>query len=376
MLGAEFGPLLTLPATGDWTSMPGRAIDGGLLARIDQDYQTLSIDYSDHSHLFVPYFFKYGLYNNGPAPGMATPAGNPPNSGVAFNYFSPNRQVPSPVVLGTIPSSTSQGWQTLAFSPNPAAGGAHPGLQNPPDHLLLDFFWMPVVQPWPLSDQLSTAGKVNLNYAIMPFSYIVRKTGLHALMRSTMITAVPDGAAEYYKSYYAMLQSGTRVRWPINVDETLKGFDAKFSGGDLFRSASQVCEMSLVPDDGVTKWADMGTYWNTRRATSDNAREEPYNHLYSRLTTKSNVFTVHWRVQALRAGPHGTPGVWNENAGAVLGTLQGATVIERYIDPNVDTSSSATLLPDYATGYPLQPSMKPLTAYYKWRTVSENYFQP
>ena len=36
------------------------------------------------------------------------------------------------------------------------------------------------------------------------------------------------------------------------------------------------------------------------------ACEEPYNNLYSRVTTKSNAFTVYWRAQTLRRAP-GSP---------------------------------------------------------------------
>ncbi len=74
-------------------------------------------------------------------------------------------------------------WQTLLFCPNPASeannSGApiHPGFgwtasaatnappyKIPPDHALLDFFTMPIVQPYAISEPFSTAGKVNMNY--------------------------------------------------------------------------------------------------------------------------------------------------------------------------------------------------------------------
>jgi hypothetical protein len=41
-------------------------------------------------------------------------------------------------------------------------------------------------------------------------------------------------------------------------------------------------------------------------------------------------------------------------------------LIERFIDPN------ATDIPDYAT----QVDAEPLSNFYKWRTVSDTYFQP
>lgn len=332
----------------DWTMMPGNRMDGGMLARPDQDYQTLFLDFSDKSFVGTPYFLRYSAYGSS-----------------GSNYFSPNRQVPSPVILGTLPSSLTTGWQTLAFSPNPAAGSSHPGLKSPPDHLLLDLFWMPVAEPYPISDQFSTAGKVNLNYQIAPFSYIVRKTALHALLKSTWLPALPESAATNYKSHVNIRGAVTKSRYPLNISETLKDFDTKFSSGDVFRSASQLCEMYLVPE-GETLASTKTTFWNSKRFTADNLREQPYDHLYSRVTTKSNTFTVHWRVQSLRKSPASAATVWDESKDHVAAELRGSTLIERYIDPN------ATNIPDYATS----ASAQPLGNFYRWRVVSETFFQP
>jgi hypothetical protein len=52
-----------------------------------------------------------------------------------------------------------------------------------PDHLMLDLFWMPAVEPYAISDSFSTAGKINLNYQIQPFTYIDRNTALVCLMK-------------------------------------------------------------------------------------------------------------------------------------------------------------------------------------------------
>lgn len=346
VVGGEFGADATMP-TGDWTTMPGNSTDGSYIARPDQEFQSLSLDSSDKTRMFVPYFLKYGSYES-----------------AAASYFSPNREVPSPVILGTLPSSSTVGWQTLAFSPNPANSN-HPGLRSPPDHLLLDLFWMPIAEPYPISDQFSTAGKINLNYAIVPFSYIERKTGLYALMKATWITALPTSAATNYKSHFKFRQDGTRTRYPVDVAETLKGFDDKFDSGDIFRSGSQLCEMFLVPE-GETLSSTKSSFWSNKTMTADNAREQPYDHLYSRVTTKSNTFTVHWRVQVLRKVPSGAAGQWDEGRDKVASDLRGSTLIERYIDPN------ATDIPDYAT----DASATPLSHYYKWRVVSENFFQP
>jgi hypothetical protein len=360
-LGAEVGSRNKLPDAGDWTSLPGRYPDGGRLIRPDQEYAQLYQDTS--GGMYVPYWprITYGDFV-GIADGVTLSE--------ELSYFSPNRQIPSPVILGSLPSSRTTGWQTLAFCPN-TANNSHPGLRSvtnrAPDHLLLDYFWMPVAEPYPISEQFSTAGKVNLNYRIMPFSYITRKTALHAAMKNTWITALTenDNNVANYKSHQLMRgQPGSTTRYAIDVAETLLGFDAVFDGNDLFRSASQICEKYLVPK-GQTLAAILN-FWTTNRLTSDNAREQPYNDLYSRVTTKSNTYTVHWRVQVLRKVPATAAGGWDETRDRVASELRGSTLIERYIDSN------STGIPDYATA----TDPEPLSGFYKWRVVAENYFQP
>lgn len=101
----------------------------------------------------------------------------------------------------------------------------------------------------------------------------------------------------------------------------------------------------------------------------DNLRESPYNALYSRITTKSNTFTVHYRVQALKQVP--TPGrawlQWIEGKDQVVGEYRGATEIERYLDPN------EAGLPDYA-GASLPAD--PIDKYYRFRVLSTRQFAP
>jgi uncharacterized protein (TIGR02600 family) len=444
-IGLDTNAWMQMNPDWDWTSCPGNAPDGGFIERPDQDYQSFYLNATTNIGLGTPYFSREGngSYSSGP-------------SGTTSNVsmFSPNRQVPSPIVLGTLPSSLTQGWQTLAFCPNPssvidAAVGtapnspavANPGVLTPnpsvngapytanangstiPDHLLLDLFWMPVAEPYPMSEQFSTAGKINLNYTIMPFPYIQRKTGLDAVLKSVMVYAVPDtvsGTAatskntpQDYKAWFFMtnapLAAGTGVgrsfsntRYPINVPATLNAFDYKFqTAGDLFRSASQICDVFLYPNSttaantlvsGLT--ADSGnsshnimTWWNTSgRLTSDNGREAPYNAIYSRITTQSNTYTVHWRVQALHqitADANTTPPQWTEGVDRIVSELRGSTLIERYIDPNAGGTAAAHVanpsipdnsIPDYAN--PTVTPAAPITYYYKWRVDNETYFQP
>jgi len=351
----------TSASVGDWTSGAGYLADGGQLGRPDQDFQSLDAITPTPAGATSPKYTTpyFPVYNDSTMDGVNTPSSR--------GYFSPNRQIPSPLtLLGSIPSSTTVGWQSLLFSPNPAAGAGHPGLAGLPDYVFLDLFWMPVAEPYPISELFSTAGKINLNYKIMPFSYINRSTGIHALLKSTWLTALDNSLARNYKSHaFVRGMPNSQTRHPIDADETVKIMDSSvFDSGDIFRSAAEICSVWLVPEGRTA--ANVESFWNGKLLTSDTAREQPYDHLYSRVTTKSNTFTVHWRVQALQKVPGTAADTWNDSRDRLAAELRGSTLIERFIDPN------ATNIPDYATN----PSAAPLSNYYKWRSISESLFQP
>ena len=252
---------------------------------------------------------------------------------------SPNRQICSGVAFGSLPSGIwdDRPWETLLFCPNPAgrftAAGSEPsatdhfGFTFPRDHLLLDLFWMPVVEPYAISEPFSTAGKVNMNYDIMPFRYIKRRTALHAVLDDIQMMAVPPVALDRHLGCYKGGRDQAfqlETRYDIRADEeggTLQAFEERFyDEGDLFRSASEICEVFLVPKEiagtGVRypdvptyrkipnpSYDDMISWWQDFTATGDNARETPYNQIYPRLTTKSNTYRVHHRVQRIRQLP-------------------------------------------------------------------------
>ena len=88
-----------------------------------------------------------------------------------------------------------------------------PGARTLPDHLLLDLFHLPIVEPYAISEPFSTAGKVNMNYVIAPFgyakgddglnpdtsnprSYLRRDTALRGVLKSTKIMAVKTDELE------------------------------------------------------------------------------------------------------------------------------------------------------------------------------------
>ncbi|MEI8313701.1 MAG: hypothetical protein WCH98_23380, partial [Verrucomicrobiota bacterium] len=108
-------------------------------------------------------------------------------------------------------------------------------------------------------------------------------------------------------------------------------------------------------------------YWDSHRLTGDNSREMPYTQLLPRLTTRSNTYTVHYRVQNLKKVPSTDPGVWTEGRDKVTSELRGSRTIERYLDPN------DARIPDYAADPTATPG---LTDFYRWRTLYNRTFAP
>jgi uncharacterized protein (TIGR02600 family) len=374
-------------------------------------------------------------------------------------YMTPNRMVSSPVMFGSLPTGVWNGgnvpssalqspglstytegkpWQTLLFRPYARSHGTlgkaivpgHPGDYNPRDHNLLDLFFMPVVEPYAISEPLSVAGRLNLNYQIVPFTHITRATGMHALMKGEFMTTIPlnddVNKAKRYQSeslstaQQAALWSSTGDRFydessaasmrkfwhrPIDVIRTLYQFEKKFqhtaTGTNhsasrvqgLFRSASQICEIHLIPD--VSKGASsdgeiisgisnisasttstqlqstMDTFWQNHSGTGDNTRERPYSNLYSRITTRGNTFRVHMRAQVLRKARSVAADTFDPTKEAILGEYRGSTLIERYID----ATDSSKPIPDYgASTNPL--TLAPLDTFYKFRTLENKRFSP
>ncbi len=306
--------------------------------------------------------------------------------------FSPNIEAPSPVIFGPIltPNSAGifQGWTTLLFNPAPAAGlgtfgsssTLHPGFETPPDHLILDNFWMPIVEPYAISEPLSTAGKVNLNYQMWPFPHISRTTAMRGVLTAVQMAGLPDSNSDKAKRGQATSDDGSAnvgnlplpsIRHALNLSSTtgsLADFKARFDAGKIFKSASEICEVMLVPE-GETR-SNMASWWSSRRMTSDTLRESPYLSIYPRVTTKSNSYTVHYWVQSLKHSPASrSAGVWTEGRDGVLGEYRGNASMERYIDPN------DSQIPDYLTASSLT-SVDPIDRFYRWRIVSKNRFAP
>lgn len=264
---------------------------------------------------------------------------------------TPNRIIPSAGMFGSLPTginprnpSQSVPWQTLLFRPQPShaqSKQARPG--QPSDHLLMDLFTMSVVEPYAISEPFSTSGKVNMNYQIMPYTYIHRSTALQAALKAEKMVAVPTGAAPDYKTN----ANFPSVRFALNVDakdqgSTLRQFEARFGGGDIFHSASEICDIYLVPKGQSWKTdAAAAAYWNNHKLTGDNARERPYANLYARLTTRSNSYQVFYRVQTLKKIKGTGAAQWSEDRDRIAAEQSGSFVLERYLEPGDETLSDA-----------------------------------
>jgi uncharacterized protein (TIGR02600 family) len=377
----------------DWDNGDANQRDGAYINKADEG--------DAGSATTTPYFDLY--YYPDPTP-------------VSTTLFSPNRMMPSAGMFGSLPTGVwnNKPWQTLLFRPGPAN---HPGLGSPavgppystypPDHLLLDLFNMPVVEPYAISEPLSTAGRINMNYLIVPFTYINRDTAVRAAMKAQDVTAIPNTAINTYKTHQNASTLGSNsaasvtTRYAVNLDLTMSQFMARFyatpnsqgSTGtpDIFHSASEICDIDLVPNDStapssvpITR-SNMDNYWTANELTGDNTRERPYANLYPLFTTKSNTYTVHFRVQTLKQalGPAASSTAWQswrEGTDIVAAEYRGSQTIERYIDPNAATNSSGTAMPDYAAvlsspGSTFPPAT-PLSLFYKFRVVSTKQFPP
>lgn len=308
-------------------------------------------------------------------------------------FFSPNRQMTSPVLFGSLLAGKTRDWETLCFSPNPAGDGHRGNAINPRDHLLLDFFHMPIVEPYAISEPFSTAGKVNLNTRLAPFPWIRRTTALRAVLHGSRVTAVPAEDVEIYKDNANQKPLTKNYRYPVERDETIKGLDQVFDeyrtrGPDFgfYKSASDICERYLYPEGttnvGPVKFQPgeqaIKNFWKRNTLTGDNVRERPYSDLVPRLTTKSNSYTVHLRTQVLRSPPASTDAearVWRERPESITSEYRGESSIERYIDP-ADRRFDRTHPITREKGDYLDVDKQSLEPAYRFRVVSAKRFAP
>jgi hypothetical protein len=156
-------------------------------------------------------------------------------------------------------------------------------------------------------------------------------------MKSTFIMAVPKTQGDGGHTENPQSQT-TPFRYPIDLDKTIEAMETRLKSKDgdypLFRSASELCTVDLYPQE-VSVGGSWANFWNNSYAlTGDNMRERPYAHIYPRVTTKSNVYTVHMRCQAVRKAKGTKPDEFDPDKDAVLGEYRGSATIERFIDTN------------------------------------------
>lgn len=363
-------------------SIPASVFNGGNGYPTDTNAIIFSPDLPTTINGVKNYLNQPGDWDNGPAlqadgPYINKPdegdsrekAGKIPYIGDSFSWevfdpldttlFSPNRQFPSPVLFGSLPTGVkrTQPWQTLLFRPALAAlpgGTNHPGVASaisPPDHLILDNFWMPIVEPYAISERFSTAGKINLNYEIAPFHFIRRDTGIRALLEPVLITALnPAGTfPRKYKDGGTNGVQGVSIRRKVDSKATLLFFEDRFKNGRPFISESEICEIPLAPTPVNNDYsfdtsspsgliASLNSFWSNHKLTGDNSLERPYAHIYPRVTTKSNTFQVHVRAQRLVVSKAGlVAGRFDDKTATVTGEFRGSFLIERFLDPNSDS---------------------------------------
>ena len=366
---------------GDWDTGIAAQVDGPYINKADETTANAKANGTQYLPLYYSTGLSYGDGSN-------------IIDGAAGGSFSPNRQISSAVAFGSLPSvidqktpANSQPWRTLLFAKNPLAGSDHPGFGKPisgppyteaPDHAFLDLFTMPIVEPYAISEPFSTAGKVNMNYQIVPFTYLSRDTAVRAALKTLRIMAIPNSAGQSYK--WAN-NNPPDFRYSLDLDRTtgtLRGFEKRFNAGDIFRSASEICDIYLVPGESVgtaqpvtgATYDTMETWWENYQLTGDNVRESPYGNVYPRLTTKSNTFTVHVITQSLMKSK-GTP-VDEIVAGRdqVTGEFRGSFIIQRYLDPNADSLVKA----DGTPGDENDPDS--MVGPYKFQIISTKRFAP
>ncbi len=362
--------------TGDFDRFMSKHVDGAFINKPDEGNTRFSLADNPAGGGHLPYYRGGNGYEE-----------------VGETYFSPNRLVASPVTFGSIPTGvmSNRPWETLLFCPPTPT--AHIGAKEPADHYLLDLFHMPVVEPYAISEPLSTAGKINLNSRLAPFGYaksggvpyIDRATGIYAILKGIKQLAVPKNAPNAAHAEEPLRATGA-FRASVDPQKTITySINPRFDAGNngYFRSASQICEVDLLLDKTDTgtdiignldRPTDRRTFWEANSMTGDNQRERPYSHIYPRLTTKSNVYTVHVWSQSVSKNPSSKGEEWktfNEDRDRITGEYRGSTTVERYLAPNDPAINGST---PYDAVNAASTDKMGLDKYYRFRIVNTKRF--
>ena len=376
------GALKSNGTDGDFTNGYARNGDGGKVRGVDIGATTW--------YGYLPYYANR-LSRTG-TNDTDSLNGNDTHNGANYTglVYSPWKQMPSAVNFGTLPSrsTTDDPWETLLFNPVPLGGRTnHRGWTDlPRDHFWLDLFYMPVVEPYAITENYATNGKINLNQQVAPFTYIRRNTGLWAVLRNMKVLALSstDAVAGAYKNSNTNTSSPTSIpgpvcpstaaqpasRQPIDVSATVAQIQDRLKvSNDPFVTASEICEIPMLFDSKTPSTIE--DYWAKLKLSGDDSREAPYNAIYPRVTTRSNSFKIHFIAQSLK----GKGGKWS-----VVGQYRGSQVIERYLD---GFSGGATAKRVYGTGSTAADQFPALAGndaagvpYYRFRKLSHQQFAP
>ena len=114
--------------------------------------------------------------------------------------------IPSAAMFGSLPSRTRLNipWLTLLFRPHQED---HPGQDSDlgvPDHLWLDYWWMPVVEPYAISEPFATA--------CLPFTQqpVESTSHLEGSGRLKVLALQPDFGVEHLTQPEGSAQRGRR----------------------------------------------------------------------------------------------------------------------------------------------------------------------
>jgi hypothetical protein len=232
---------------------------------------------------------------------------------------------------------------------------------------------------------------------MVPFTWIERTTALHAAFKGVRIPAIPHNARETFKAQIDPASSTTsnasETLYEVDVNKTLASLRSRFTSGEAFFHPSEICNYFLFPkripgfetdydrslapppvDPANIEYAQLNEWWNgdptdprkldAFELTGDNLRESPYAQVYPRLCTRSNVFKVHYRVQLISKSRSTPANEWDVEKEKITAEQRGATVIERYLDPNDPN------IPD------LTGSNLALDEFYRYRTLTTEPFTP
>ena len=126
-------------------------------------------------------------------------------------------------------------------------------------------------------------------------------------------------------------------------------------------------EVSIVQEMAPGRNGDpdvrMKAFWKTYRGTSDNLRERPYANIYSRVTTQTNTWRIHYRVQGIKKSRDTAADTFDPQMDSISSESRGSTLLERYIDP------SDPALPDFT-----EKADANLDAFYRFRVLSKRKF--